>query len=192
MNLRNLVRDFARFIVHTEAAEKPPFSEADSLIRKSDPFHHHLHCRLRSHLPTCPPATGATPIGIIMARGDLAVELGFERWSEVQEESLWICEAAHVPVIWATQVLEDMAKTGMPSRAEVTDAAMSGRAECVMLNKGPYMVDVVGFLSGVLERMESHQTKTSAMLRMVILFGSQGNVVNRVMPRWEDGAVPCP
>ena len=41
----------------------------------------------------------------------------------MQEEILWLCEAAHVPVIWATQVLETLAKTGMPSRAEVTDAA---------------------------------------------------------------------
>ena len=58
--------------------------------------------------------------------------------AEVQEEILWICEAAHVPVIWATQVLETLAKEGMPSRAEITDAAMGHRAECVMLNKGPH------------------------------------------------------
>jgi hypothetical protein len=74
--------------------------------------------------------------GVMIAHGDLAVECGFERMAEVQEEILWICEAAHTPVIWATQVLESLAKTGMPSRAEVTDAAMSERAECVMLNKG--------------------------------------------------------
>ncbi len=105
------------------------------------------------------------PIGVMVARGDLAVEVGFARLSEIQEQILWICEAAHVPVIWATQVLEDMAKSGMPTRAEVTDAAMSGRADCVMLNKGPYIVEAVEFLSGVLERMESHQSKKSAMLR---------------------------
>ena len=75
--------------------------------------------------------------GIMIARGDLAVECGFERLAEVQEELLWFCEAAHMPVIWATQVLEGLAKTGYPSRAEVTDAAMGERAECVMLNKGP-------------------------------------------------------
>ncbi len=70
-----------------------------------------------------------------------------------------------MPVIWATQVLEDMAKNGMPSRAEVTDAAMSGRAECVMLNKGPYIVEAVAFLAGVLGRMGGHQTKKTARLR---------------------------
>jgi pyruvate kinase len=105
------------------------------------------------------------PVGVICARGDLGVELGFERLAEVQEEILWLCEAAHVPVIWATQVLETLAKTGMPSRAEVTDAAMSGRAECVMLNKGPHIVETVQFLSNVLERMQAHNEKKSSLLR---------------------------
>ena len=41
----------------------------------------------------------------MIARGDLAVECGWERLAEVQEEILWVCEAAHVPVIWATQVI---------------------------------------------------------------------------------------
>src|SRR5262249_25898587 len=91
-------------------------------------------------------ALRSRPVGVMVARGDLGVEVGFERLSELQEEMLWLCEAAHVPVIWATQVLEGMAKSGLPSRAEVTDAAMSGRAECVMLNKGPYMLQVVEFL----------------------------------------------
>lgn len=104
-------------------------------------------------------------VGVMVARGDLAVEVGFERLSEVQEEILWICEAAHVPVVWATQVLEGLAKSGRPSRAEVTDAAMGVRAECVMLNKGPYIVRAVEFLTGVLDRMHSHQSKKRAMLR---------------------------
>jgi pyruvate kinase len=105
------------------------------------------------------------PVAIMVARGDLGVEVGFERLSEVQEEILWLCEAAHVPVIWATQVLESLAKEGMPSRAEVTDAAMSGRAECVMLNKGPYIVQALQFLCGVLNRMEAHQQKKTSLLR---------------------------
>jgi pyruvate kinase len=110
-------------------------------------------------------ALRSPPVGVMVARGDLAVEVGFDRLAEVQEEILWLCEAAHVPVIWATQVLEEMARTGMPSRAEVTDAAMSGRAECVMLNKGPYIVEAVDFLGEVLERMDDHQSKKTAMLR---------------------------
>lgn len=104
-------------------------------------------------------------VGVMVARGDLGVELGFSRLAEVQEEILWLCEAAHVPVIWATQVLESLAKKGMPSRAEVTDAAMGGRAECVMLNKGPYVGAAVRFLCDVLQRMEGHQEKKRSLLR---------------------------
>ena len=109
------------------------------------------------------------PLGVVVARGDLAVEMGFERLAEVQEEILWLCEAAHVPVVWATQVLETLAQTGRPSRAEVTDAAMSGRAECVMLNKGPHVVEAVRFLDDVLHRMQRHQKKKRAMLRKLAI-----------------------
>jgi pyruvate kinase len=105
------------------------------------------------------------PVAVMVARGDLGVEVGFERLAEVQEEILWLCEAAHVPVIWATQVLESLAKGGMPSRAEVTDAAISGRAECVMLNKGPYIEQTLQFLCNVLNRMEDHHQKKTSMLR---------------------------
>jgi pyruvate kinase len=103
--------------------------------------------------------------GVMIARGDLAIECGFERLAEVQEEILWICEAAHVPVIWATQVLETLAKEGTPSRAEITDAAMGNRAECVMLNKGPHVLSAVRVLDDILRRMEAHQDKKQAMLR---------------------------
>jgi pyruvate kinase len=107
--------------------------------------------------------------GVMIARGDLAVECGFERLAEVQEEILWICEAAQVPVIWATQVLETLAKDGMPSRAEITDAAMGRRAECIMLNKGPYVVSAVRVLEDILRRMRDHQTKKGSMLRKLRL-----------------------
>jgi pyruvate kinase len=105
------------------------------------------------------------PMGVMIARGDLAVEVGFARLAEVQEEILWLCEAAHLPAIWATQVLEELAKSGIPSRAEVTDAAMGERAECVMLNKGPHIVEAVHALDSILRRMQSHQAKKTARLR---------------------------
>lgn len=110
-------------------------------------------------------AMRSPPVGVMVARRDMGVELGFERMAAVQEEILWICEAAHVPVIWATQVREGLSKRGLPSRAEVTDAAMGGRAECVMLNKGPHMLHTVEFLSDVLRRMQEHQDKKLSMLR---------------------------
>ncbi len=111
------------------------------------------------------------PVGVMIARGDLAVECGWERLAEVQEEILWLCEAAHVPVIWATQVLEGLAKKGLPSRAEITDAAMGVRAECVMLNKGPYINRAVHTLDHILQRMQQHQVKKGATLRNLTLAG---------------------
>jgi pyruvate kinase len=110
-------------------------------------------------------AVGTRPLTVMIARGDLAVDLGYERLAEVQEEILWLCEAAHVPVVWATQVLESLAKTGLPSRPEITDAAMGERAECVMLNKGPHVPEAVALLHGILRRMHVHQRKKSAQLR---------------------------
>jgi pyruvate kinase len=104
-------------------------------------------------------------LGILIARGDLAIELGSVRMAEIQEEILWLCEAAHVPVIWATQVFESLAKKGVASRPEITDAAMAVRAECVMLNKGPYIQNAVSILSDVLQRMEAHQFKKISLLR---------------------------
>lgn len=112
-------------------------------------------------------AMGSNNVGVMIARGDLAVECGYERLAEVQEEILWLCEAAHMPVVWATQVLETLAKSGLPSRAEITDAAMGERAECVMLNKGPHIIDAMRVLDNILQRMESHQNKKSPMLRQL-------------------------
>jgi pyruvate kinase len=109
--------------------------------------------------------------GIMIARGDLAVECGYERLAEVQEEILWAAEAAHLPVIWATQVLETLAKTGLPSRAEITDAAMGERAECVMLNKGPHIADAMRTLDDILRRMQAHQSKKRPLLRALSSWG---------------------
>lgn len=115
-------------------------------------------------------------VGVMIARGDLAVEAGYGRLAELQEEILWICEAAHVPVIWATQVLDTLARTGRPSRAEVTDAAMAGRAECVMLNKGPFVDHAVVFLDDILGRMAEHQRKKNPILRQLHSWGDPHDV----------------
>ncbi|HZZ62790.1 MAG TPA: pyruvate kinase [Roseiarcus sp.] len=98
------------------------------------------------------------PTAVMIARGDLAVELGFARLTEMQE-ILWLCEAAHTPVVWATQVLDNYVSDGMASRAEMTDAATAQGAECVMLNKGPYLAEGVAFLRDVLSRMDRHFAK---------------------------------
>ncbi|MCL7751627.1 pyruvate kinase [Guyparkeria hydrothermalis] len=104
------------------------------------------------------------PLGIMIARGDLAVELDPEAMIEAQETLLWLTEAARTPVIWATQVLETLAKKGSISRPELTDAAMAERAECIMLNKGPYIERAVRILVEIVQRMHRHQHKKTAQL----------------------------
>jgi pyruvate kinase len=110
-------------------------------------------------------AAGRQPTAVMIARGDLAVEIGYRRLAEMQEEILWLCEAASIPVVWATQVLDAFVKTGIPTRAEITDAAMAERAECVMLNKGPHVVRAVEVLSELLPLMEAHQWKKTSRMR---------------------------
>lgn len=104
------------------------------------------------------------PVGVMIARGDLAIETGWKNFASIQEEILRICEAAHIPDIWATQVLESMAKKGVPSRAEITDASMAQRAECVMLNKGLYIEKAVRLLDRILVKMQRYQKKKDTML----------------------------
>ena len=101
------------------------------------------------------------PIAVMIARGDLAVECGWARLAEVQKEIIWTCDAARVPVIWATQVLENEAKKGLPSRAEITDAAESQRADCVMLNKGPHILAAIRTLDNILRRMQKLRRRKS-------------------------------
>ncbi|MFA5297613.1 MAG: pyruvate kinase [Lutibacter sp.] len=104
------------------------------------------------------------PIGVMIARGDLAIETGWKNFAVIQEEILRISEAAHLPDIWATQVLENLAKKGIPTRAEITDAAASQRVECVMLNKGPYIEKAVKMLDKILCKMQLIQKKKMAVL----------------------------
>jgi len=96
-------------------------------------------------------AMQSCPVGVMIARGDLAIECGWMEMASIQEDILKICKAAHTPAIWATQVLENMAKKGLPSRAEITDAAMSQRADCVMLNKGNYITEAIKMLDVILK-----------------------------------------
>ena len=110
-------------------------------------------------------AAARQPVAIMIARGDLALEIGFARLAEMQEEILWISEAAQVPVIWATQVLEHLVKEGMPNRGELTDAASAARAECVMLNKGPFLFEAIAALDALLGRMDDHLHKKTPQLR---------------------------
>ncbi len=117
-------------------------------------------------------AAGRQPAAIMIARGDLSVEIGFARTAEMQEEILWLGEASDTPVIWATQVLEHLVAKGVPSRGEMTDAAMAARAECVMLNKGPYLLEAIDQLQALLKRMDDNQHKKTPRLRQLKSWGA--------------------
>jgi pyruvate kinase len=127
--------------------------------------------------------------GVMIARGDLAVEVGFEHLALVQEDILCLCEAAHVPVIWATQVLESLAKSGLPARAEITDAATGQRAECVMLNKGRFVLDAVKILADLLSSRERQRIKKRQVFRDIT---AQHGIFDRPETGLRAGAGPSP
>jgi len=102
--------------------------------------------------------------GVMVARGDLAAECGFERLADLQDDLLRLCEAAHIPLVWATGVLDSLARRGHPTRAEMTDAAAAQRAECVMLGKGRHIADAVRTLDGLLGRMQDREYKHQCLL----------------------------
>ncbi|KAK4493403.1 hypothetical protein RD792_017696 [Penstemon davidsonii] len=113
----------------------------------------------------------SNPLGVMIARGDLAVECGWEKLADIQEEIISICSAAHLPVILATQVLESLIKSGVPTRAEMTDAANGRRASCVMLNKGKNILKAVSTLDIILN---SQHSKAKAELKPLMLSPFEG------------------
>ncbi|MCP9857526.1 pyruvate kinase [Cyanobium sp. Cruz-8D1] len=112
------------------------------------------------------------PVGVMIARGDLAIECGWEALAPIQEEILRICAAAHVPCIWATEVLDTLAQHGHPTRAEITDAAMGARADAVMLNKGPNITATVKVLEAIVARSASDRSDRSHPLLTCLAFRS--------------------
>jgi len=107
------------------------------------------------------------PIGVMLARGDLAIEAGWENMARIQNEILRLCDSAYVPTVWATQVLESMAKNGIPSRSELTDVASSLKADCVMLNKGSYILEAVNLLHKILSGMNTYRDKDVRMFEAI-------------------------
>jgi pyruvate kinase len=75
--------------------------------------------------------------GIMVARGDLGLAVGYVRLPEVQEELVMAARRAGKVAIVATQVLEMFAETGLPQRAELSDLSLIARqrADAVMLGK---------------------------------------------------------
>jgi len=150
----NTGRDVERIVARLRAEAKPGFGMVLKLETKG---------AIRNLPGILFEALRYRPAGLMIARGDLAVEASFEHLAELQEEILGFGEASHLPVIWATQVLDTLAHSGVPTRAEMTDAAMSMRAECVMLNKGPYVAEATRMLAGLIRDMEPRQFKKRSL-----------------------------
>lgn len=109
--------------------------------------------------------------GIMIARGDLAVEMGYEQLAILQNSIKALCDAAHIPVIWATGVLEKMAKKGIPARTEITDLFIGLSADCIMLNKGPYIIEAVNLIEQVKYLYLKNKTKRSEFLSSFVQYG---------------------
>lgn len=112
-----------------------------------------------------------TADGLMIARGDLGVECSFEELPSIQSKAIEISINETKPVIVATQMLESMIDSPMPTRAEISDIANAVReqTDCIMLSGettiGKYPVECVRTMNRIATRIEAEEVDTHPKLR---------------------------
>jgi pyruvate kinase len=113
--------------------------------------------------------------GVMVARGDLGVEMPLEQVPLLQKRIIRLCQERHRPVITATQMLESMTHSRRPTRAEATDVANAilDGTDCVMLSaesaSGMYPVESVATLARIAEATEPHRSRFELWERLKTL-----------------------
>lgn len=107
---------------------------------------------------------GRHPFGITGSYGALAAEFGFEGMPEAVREIRALCACAHVPVVWSTPALESLV-IHEPPRADITDTATIGSAQCLLLNQGPCVRQALIALGSLVSAMEEQATRRASRCR---------------------------
>lgn len=158
-------RQKKRIVIHWNTSRKPIISAwlnyAPFLVAKIE----RARARAWKHID----AIIAAADGIMVARGDLGVEVPIGQIALIQKRLIRKARAAGKPVITATQMLESMVHNRRPTRAEVTDVANAilDGTDCVMLSEesamGDYPVDAVKMLAGIARITEKSRSELSPL-----------------------------
>jgi pyruvate kinase len=148
--------------------------------------------------------------GVMVARGDLGVEVGYAELTGLQKRIIRLARARNRPVITATQMMESMIVNPVPTRAEVSDVAnavMDG-TDAVMLSAetavGKYPVKVVKAMAQVIEgaekwhmtyrrdrtRLDGHFTRTDEAIAAAVMYTANHLDVKAIVALTESGSTP--
>ena len=137
--------------------------------------------------------------GILIARGDLGVEMSLAKLPVLQKNIINICQESKKPIIVATQILESMIKNSSPTRAEVNDVANSvyEEVDAVMLSGetaiGEYPVESVSIMSDIIKDVEN-ELSTSKIKNIEVVSDSDnrsaiGDAVNIISKHLKVNAI---